>query len=173
MEDLPSPFDRAASDTAPAKPAPPWRPAVLRLLRLMIDSYRAPERDGWCLALSRAQDLWGDSRGALIFADLAQVLGRMRQARQSPFGFGHPEASDDAPTRHEALFLQVIALARQDRAAQAAAVAALLCEANDAADYLQAVHRLAARLGQSAPQRRGLTPDQARENTASRSLTLE
>jgi hypothetical protein len=148
MEDISRIATRASSqDTATAPLRKPWQPAVLRMLRLMIDSYRAPERDGWCHALGHAQALWGEARGALVFADLAQVLVRMRTARQSPFGFGRTDAPQIAPTRHETLFLQVITLTLAGRPDRAEAVADLLCETNDCTEYLAAVRRLAARLG--------------------------
>lgn len=124
----------------------PWQPALLRMLRLIIDSYRAPERDGWPRALELAQKHWGEARGALIFADLAQVLGRMREARKSPFGFGRAEAGGTGPTRHESLFLQVIRLQNAGLDAQAERVATLLCELNETSAYLGATRRLAQRL---------------------------
>lgn len=144
MKDLPLPSETDAS-TAPATAAP-WQDDVLAVLRLMIDSYRAPERDGWCLALDRAQARWGETRGAIIFADLAQVLARLRVARHSPFGFGRVDGSQPRPTRHEALFLQVARLSHAGHAAQAEAVATLLCEGNEITAYLNAVRRLVAHL---------------------------
>ncbi|WP_444461760.1 hypothetical protein [Rhodobacter capsulatus] len=149
MKDLPMkdlPLSPATDARAAPAPAAPWQDDVLAVLRLMIDSYRAPERDGWCLALDRAQARWGETRGAIVFADLAQVLSRLRVTRHSPFGFGRVDGSQPRPTRHEALFLQVARLSHAGHATQAEAVATLLCEGNEVTAYLTAVRRLVAHL---------------------------
>ncbi|SOB92743.1 hypothetical protein [Rhodobacter maris] len=144
MKDL----DLSASLALSAGHRMPWQSALLRMLRLIIDSYRAPDRDGWSRSLRLAQVHWGEDRGALVFSDLARVLEEMRKARHSPFGFGaaQGEAATHGPTRHEALFLQTIRLQYAGLGAQADAVAHLLCECNETAAYLAAVRKLAHRL---------------------------
>ncbi|WP_158243125.1 hypothetical protein [Acidimangrovimonas sediminis] len=149
--------------TPPAHMGPPpaqARMVMLDIVRLMLQSYDCPARDGWMRGLALAEAAWGPARGARVFAELARCLDAMRRARRSPYLYANPDCAHcgRSPTPHEELLLQCLGHALHGREAEMAGAAMLLCEANPCAPLLVALQRVAAVATETAPEAETAAP---------------
>jgi len=120
---------------------------VLTVARHYFSSFAQPERQGWLSAISCALHLFGHDRGPEIAVATLAMVQTMRRTRQSTFRFNSPDCPACAAhvTPPERAMMSALRATAQGRDEAARAHAAILCEGNDAADFLRAVQCLADR----------------------------
>jgi hypothetical protein len=120
---------------------------VLTIARHYFSSFAQPDRQGWLLAISSALHLFDHDRGPDIAVATLAVVQTMRRARQSTFRFNAPDCPACAAhvTPQERAMMSALRATAQGRDDAARAHAAILCEGNDAADFLRALRCLADR----------------------------
>ena len=134
------------AQTPPQMPQPGSTEAVvLEVLRFQIQSLVTGDTRLWQHGLRRAQAVWGEDLGWLLFRGIEETLSAMRLARASAFHFSNPQCPRCARRLgpHEAQFLRVITEFSRGADHRAEAIAFLLCEANPCIDFLIAAKRLA------------------------------
>ena len=120
---------------------------VLTIARHYFSSFAQPERQGWLSAISSALHLFDHARGPDIAVATLAMVQTMRRARQSTFRFNAPDCPACAAhvTPQERAMMSALRATAQGRDGAARAHAAILCEGNDAADFLRALRCLADR----------------------------
>lgn len=120
---------------------------VLTVARHYFSSFAQPERQGWLSAISAALHLFGHARGPEVAVATLAMVQTMRRSRQSVFRFNSPDCPACAArvTPQERAMMSALRAAALDMDDAARAHAAILCEGNDAEDFLRAVGCLADR----------------------------
>jgi hypothetical protein len=120
---------------------------VLNIARHYFSSFAQPERQGWLSAISSALHRFGHDRGPEIAVATLAMVQTMRRTRRSTFRFNAPDCPACAAhvTPQERAMMSALRATAQGRDEAARAHAAILCEGNDAADFLRAVRCLADR----------------------------
>jgi len=125
----------------------------LEMVRLMCVAYSGKQPGAWEYALERAEEAYGESDGAALFAAVRCLMAAIRAGRASCFDFMNPWCAECSlhVTGHELALLSLITASKQSDSPAAMAQAIVVCEGRPCGDLLESATRLAAvlrRIGQ-------------------------
>lgn len=132
--------------------------AVLAISRLFFQSFAVPDSQAWTRSYGEAYEVFSDQQASQINASVLATVQAMRMSRRSGFSFSSPDCENCCQllSENERQFMAAITAARRGQRSALHANAMVLCEGNDAALFVSAVHDLSHLLATAPPQEMNL-----------------
>ena len=137
--------------------------AVLNLSRCFFCSFSEPMSQAWQHAIVATNGAKDFGLGAAQLGLVLEMVLTMRRTRRSCFQFNSPfcEFCSEILSEHERQLIGTLAAFREGRHGSAKIHAMLLCEGNDATQFLNATFELAKTMSKVADAHRNLLPSGA------------
>lgn len=119
--------------------------AVLTIARYYCAAYAAPQTQSWIAGIGHAMATFDAQRGPAIAVAVLAVTQTLRQTRRSVFRFNAANCAccSEQVTDHERLLISALRACLRGDDSAAAGHAFVLCEGNEAQDFLDALSALA------------------------------
>ena len=119
----------------------PLEETVLAVARLIFQSFTVPTSQAWSRSFTVAAMGVGQEKSGALVSRVLNVVQTMRLARRDGFRFSNPDCPQCALflSENERLLMGVILASRRRHQSALHANAMVLCEGNDASQFLAAV----------------------------------